>query len=49
MTFSLRLLGKRFSLTTCNLKHKMNRLAKTFLVPIKLQAKVNIMEGRTKK
>lgn len=49
MTFSLRLLGKRLSLKTSDLKHKkMNGLAGTFVAPTKLQAKVNTMEGRTK-
>lgn len=49
MTFSLHLLGKRLSLITFDLKHKrMNGLAGTFLGPIKLKAKVNIMESRTK-
>lgn len=50
MTFSLRLLGKRLSLKTSDLKHKKtNGLAGTFLASIKLQAKVNTTEGRIKK
>lgn len=48
MTLSLYLLEKRFSLITSDLKCENEWLAETFLVPIKLQAKVNRIEGRTK-
>lgn len=46
MTLSLYLLEKRLSLITSGLKYEDEWLAETFLIPIKLQAKVNRIEGR---